>query len=194
MLESSHVFKALRDDSTPLELSMKRTLYKKVGQNYILLKIQYTNTGSTPVKYLQAFGDEPWVGDFKRGSEGNVGWTCDSLYERSTYISPEKYGYAGFWDYGNESANERHVYTGYADFVEWFSPRPDFVYFSNGFKYPDKKREVLDSPDNRTIQILWVSQTLKPGESRTYELALGMAVPHGTILPVKPQVEVPAGF
>jgi hypothetical protein len=194
MLESSHVFKALRDDSTPVELLMKRTIYKRVGDDYILLKIKYTNAARTPVTFLQAFGDEPWVGDFARGSQGNVGWTRDSLYGRADYVDPHKYKFAGQWDYGNEDAGERPgTYSGFADFVEWVSNTPDAVYFSNHFDLPNKQHVPLDSRDDRTINLLWY-RTLKPGQSETIVLALGMAVPHRTVLPVKPLVKLPPGF
>ncbi len=172
----------------PIKLLMRRTLSKKAGDDYFKLKIDISNVGKSPVFYLYTLGDEPWVGEFG-DSSGDVGWTNVGLYKHESYVSPYTHNFVGFWDIGNEAAKEWHNFSGYANFVEWLLNRPAIVYFSNSFTEVNERRP-LDSKDNRIINLLWIDQELRPGDTKSYILAIGMAKRDPkTGLPVKPIVD-----
>lgn len=77
---------------------MKRTLQKRLGEDYVLLKVEFTNSGAVPFSYSFAFGNEPWVGDFYRGSKGNIGWTDGAPYKYEGYVQPSQHTFAGYWE------------------------------------------------------------------------------------------------
>ncbi len=192
ILESLHELHLVRN-SLPIHLKMKRILLKRAAADYIVLKVEITNIGNSVVYYNYSFGDEPWVGEFG-SSLGDVGWTSGKVYRFEGYISPQKNRFAGIWDYGNDEAGEPHRFSNFANFVEWLDNPPTVVYFSNSFTEVDENR-LLNSFDNRVINLVWLYQSLMPGETRTYTLALGMARPEPlTGLPLKPDVILaPAG-
>lgn len=74
MIESYHELFLIDSNNLPVQLSMKRRLYKKAGEDYILFRVEFTNKGKLPVQYNYLFGDEPWVGDFGN-SDGDIGWS-----------------------------------------------------------------------------------------------------------------------
>lgn len=197
VIESMHELGGITSGALPVGLLMKRTLYKRGGDDYVILKIEYSNTGTTPIIYTYSFGDEPWVGNFGT-SKGNVGWADGVLYRRQGLVLTDKHKFAGYWDIGNDDIGEGHNFTGYANFVEWVSHPPDFVYFANNFTPDLDKLDSslpLDSYDNRIINLLWLDEVLKPGESKTHTFALGMAGPDTSgKLPVKPAVRPPDKF
>ena len=192
VIESRHRLAVPLDDGTPVELHMNRTIRQQAGSNYVLLKVEFHNAGRTPLAYDWSFGDEPWVGEFG-SSAGDVGWSDDGVHLRSGYLSPLKHRYAGYWDVGNELAGEPKRFSGYANFIEWLETPPTVVYFSNGFVglSPVKEGTVLNSPDNRVINLLWRDQVLRPEERRAYLLALGMTAPGPAGLPSKPSIPLP---
>jgi hypothetical protein len=189
MLQSMHEFRAFTAEAVPVNILMTRTLHKKTGDDYVTLKVQYINLSDLPLEFSYFYGDEPWVGEFG-DSAGEVGWTEGKIYNKESYFLPPNHGFAGYWDIGNELAGEEHDFSGYADFIEWFSNPPALVFFSNSFSFENlRENKALDSRDNRIINLVWFSETLKSGESKTYDLALGMARPNPlTGLPVKPAV------
>jgi hypothetical protein len=181
ILESDHelVLKKSR-------IQMKRFVSFRAGEDYFILKVRFTNIGSEPVVYGYSWGDEPWVGHYG-ASRGDVGWYADGLIKTETLISPTRYRYVGYWDYGNDAAGESHNFSGYANFVEWISPTPSFVFLSNSIERCCNESVPLSSSSDRVISIGWLNQLLLPGESRDYTLAIGMArVNPKTGMPQKP--------
>jgi hypothetical protein len=192
ILESSHELNTTIRGSVPVSLFMKRTMQKRTGEDYLLLKVEFMNQGSTPFAYAYSIGDEPWVGDFYRGSRGNVGWTDGALYKYEGFVDPGQHTFAGFWDIGNDVIKEQGEFTGYADFIEWLSGPPTFVYFANDFDYSKvDTKKALSSWNFRVVNLIWLNQALQPGERKEYVVALGMAKPGrkaGVHFPVKPVV------
>ncbi len=190
MVESSHEIRALLK-GVPVSLFMKRTLLKRLGDDYLILKVEFTNQGSATFLYSYELGDEPWVGDFYRGSRGNIGWTDGELFKYEDYVNTSLHSFAGYWDAGNDVIGEGRGFSGYADFVEWLSGPPSFVYFANNFGYARvDARKPLSSWNNRVISMIWLNQMLRPGERRAYVFAFGMAKPAqaGGRFPQKPAV------
>lgn len=139
--------------------------------------------------YSFAYGDEPWVGHFG-GSEGDVGWYGGGLIRYEGFISPTQYRYAGFWDYGNDAAGEKHIYTGYANFIEWLSPTPSYVFLSNTIDNCCNELLPLSSIYRRSINIVYLNQILMPAESRDHVFAIGIAGLNPKDLPKKPDVNI----
>lgn len=191
IIRSIHEFNAIPDDQRRETLLMTRTFYKRSGEDYVVMKIEYTNTGDRPVMYDYSLGDEPWVGDFG-DSSGDVGWSDYGIFKREAYIFPKKHSFIGYWDFGNDLTGESHAFTGYANFIEWLENPPTIAYFSNHFEVSRfKENSVLNSQDNRILNLLWLSESLAPNEKRSYTFALGMAKPDVlTGLPVKPKVSL----
>lgn len=192
ILESEHEITLTLLNGMPVTLGMDRKMFKKLDQDYLILEVSFVNKSPVPLTYTYELGDEPWVGDFYRGSKGNVGWTDGMTYEYEGFIRTDSHRFAGYWDIGNSNINEQGEFTGVADFVEWLSEPPSYAYFANNFGYRrvDRKKP-LSSRDNRVIGLVWLDQPLKPGERRTHVLALGMAMPHperGVYFPIKPHV------
>jgi hypothetical protein len=171
-LESSH--EAVVDG---LPLRVDRYAYFRAGETYFLLSIWIKNIGKTPATYCYIYGDEPWLGDFGT-SKGNVGWVSDRLVNYAEFIDPDKYSFAGYFDFGNDAVSPNHDFTMTADFLEWLGDfKPDLVYFSNGpTEYPKRDGpKVPLASDSRYIGLQWGPHTLKPGESHNIRLAVGMA-------------------
>lgn len=167
----SHHLKTI--DGIPVAMTRRATF--GAGRDYFVLNVMFTNNGGKPISFGYSYGDEPWIGSFG-GSRGDVGWYEGGLVKTEAAISPQKYRYAGYWDFGNELAGEKHDYTGYANFIEWnAASTPSYVYFSNSFEHCCGQSKPLDSEDNRVIELLWLNQPLQPGASRNYTLAIGMA-------------------
>jgi hypothetical protein len=171
-------------------IDMKRLASFRAGDDYFTLKVKFTNAGMRPVIYGYSWGDEPWVGDFG-DSRGDIGWYQGGLIKTERIISPSRFSYAGFWDYGNDTASEGHDFTGKANFVEWTSPLPSYVLFSNSVDKCCDEKLPLSSELFRIVNIVWYDQLLMPGESRTYTLAMGMAqVDPETGMPSKPVTNI----
>lgn len=183
ILESEH--EATLDGS---RIKMKRFAYIRAGDDYFILKVRITNASVKPISYGYAYGDEPWVGDFG-SSDGDVGWYKDGLVKYEQFLSPTTYKYAGYWDYGNDAAQEEHNFTGAANFIQWLTPTPSYVFFSNDFDYCCNEAKPLSGKYTRIINIVWLNQMLMPGKSRDHILAIGMAkVNPETGFPEKPEV------
>lgn len=174
IIQSTHTLSRQRNDSAPVSMLMTRTLHKRAGEDSVILKVEYRNTGNVPVIYAFALGDEPWIGNFEDYSSGDVGWAHGRIIDRQGYVLPSKDFIAGFVDIGNRIAGEGHHYTGYANFIEWSPNPPNIVYFSNNFGKIDEGKP-LDSSTNRVINLLWLNQKLEPGKERAYTVTLGMA-------------------
>jgi hypothetical protein len=168
-----------------LKVLMKRLAYFRAGEDYFVLKVRFINPNTSPITYSYAYGDEPWVGTFG-ASGGDVGWVEGGLVKYETFISPSQTGYAGFWDYGNDAAGEPHNYTGYANFIEWVSPQPTYVFFSNDLEHCCKEFAPLQDPYSRSLNIVWLNKLLLPAESRDHIFAVGMAKTGSEGLPEKP--------
>lgn len=167
---------------------MTRALSFRASDEYVVLDVKFTNPGEETIQYSYSYGDEPWVGEYG-SSRGDVGWYENGLIEAEAVIDPVRYKYAGFWDFGNPLAGEDHNYSGYADFVEWLKPVPSFVSFSNGFQCCDA-RKPINSDKDRDINIVWEDLNLMPGQSITHSLALGLARPGPSGLPIPPVVHL----
>lgn len=155
-------------------VKMTRRAIMRAGTGYLTLKVSFTNDSDKPVMYSFAYGDEPWIGSFG-ASRGDVGWYQGGFIQKETSLSPNKYRYAGYWDFGNSLAGEKPVYTGYANFIEWDNPVPSMVTLSNSTDRCCDENRPLDDESARSIVLTWLSQSLQPGETRTYTMAIGMA-------------------
>jgi hypothetical protein len=171
-------------------MDAKRILFYTAGNSYIILVTQFTNRGSSPVLIQYMYGDEPWIGYFG-SSAGDVGWIDRELILSEREIDPKQHTYLGMYDYGNELAGEGHTFTGMANFIEWDKSNPPFkAYISNfsgGIVNPEKI-VPLTSPTNRFIGLQYGPSMLRPGESFSFSIAVGMAG-HDlkTGFPVKPK-------
>ncbi|WP_298439319.1 hypothetical protein [Geobacter sp.] len=172
VLTSSH---EVDIDGTPFRID--RTASFKAGSRHTTLAITISNVGQVPAGYFYVYGDEPWVGEYG-SSAGNVGWVQDRLIKHEATINPLHYGWAGYFDYGNDAAGEKHDHSGVANFIEWQAGlRPDLVYFSNkiGTFAEESARVPLASDNNRVIFLQWGPRMLSPGQSETIILSVGMA-------------------
>jgi hypothetical protein len=185
---SRHKLETDRDDGGKIRVLMNRTLYKRAGDDFLVLKVEFANIGETTFNYNYIYGDEPWVGEFG-SSSGDIGWANRRTFKRESYLLPVVDNYAGFWDIGNDLAGEAKAYSGYANFVEWLANPPSIVYFSNSLRLNEFiEGAPLGSRDNRVINLLWLSEILRPRHSKGYVMALGMAKsPSRTELP-KPDI------
>lgn len=176
-------------DIDGLPFRIDRVACFRTGTRYFTLLIRVANIGSFTGGYYYVYGDEPWVGNYGT-SEGNVGWVNDRLIAYEEAIDPRKYRWAGYFDYGNDAAGEKHVYSGIANFIEWQgNVIPDLVYFSNhiGTYAPRGSHVPLNHPNNRVLFLQWGPRLLKPGQSDTIILSIGMADrDQPTGFPVKP--------
>ena len=178
-------------DGVPLLIL--RNAYFRAGDTYFLLSMVVENVGEQPVSVYYCYGDEPWVGDFGT-SAGNVGWVEGSLIKRVQWVDPNRYKYAGFFDYGNDLIGESHDQTYTANFIQWLGVNVPSVYFSNGpLDYP--KEDGTDMPplkgDERFLGLQWGPQTINPGQKERYVLAIGMAlIDKNTGFPVKPEIDL----
>lgn len=154
---------------------IERRISAKAGDDFVTLMIRVTNPGKRSILYDYAYGDEPWIGRYG-SSEGEVGWFDDGLITRETFIDPQRHSFIGYVDIGNKDAGEAGDFSGYANFIQWIDTIPSEVYVSNDF-YSVRDR-VLDSRDNRVMNIVWKDQYLAPGESREYLLRIGFIQPH----------------
>lgn len=178
-------------DGVPLEID--RYVFFRAGDAYFILAFIVKNIGDSAVHYYYIYGDEPWVGDYGT-SIGDVGWVKDRLFLYEGAVDTRRYSFAGMYDAGNPAVpTERGlVFSGRANFIEWLGDnRPELVYFSNtiGTFAPESQRVPLSNDTSRVIFLEWGPKYLKPGQSHTYLLALGMASHYPvTGFPVKPDV------
>jgi len=184
-IESKH---RLKLNGVPLDAT--RMLFYSAGNSYVILVTEFTNRGTVAVPLQYMYGDEPWVGNFG-SSAGDVGWMDRELILTERQIDTKKHAYFGMFDYGNELAGEDHNFTGIANFIEWpRDERPDKAYISNfsgGVINPDKAVPLV-SRTNRFIGLQYGPLMLKPGESFTFTIAVGMAGRDPkTGFPVKPK-------
>jgi hypothetical protein len=186
LLESEH--EALINDS---KIFMKRYVLFRADDDYFTLRVQFTNASPRPLTYGFAIGDEPWVGKFG-ASRGDVGWNSDGLVKHESFLPVNKYDYAGYWDVGNPAIDEKGSdFTGYANFVKWFSPAPSYAFFSNDLDECCGDMKPLANPVDRVINIVWLDQLLMPGESRDHVMVFGMAnVDRDLGRPVVPEVRI----
>jgi len=157
-----------------IPLRITRRLDMKAQDDFATLFMRVANQGDRQILYDYAYGDEPWVGQFGT-SAGDVGWYEHGLVTREAHLTPRPADLIGFVDRGNSYAGETQDYSGYANFIQWLRPIPTEVYFSNSF-YSVGAR-LLDSKDNRLLNIVWKNQYLGPGESKNYVLRVGFIRP-----------------
>ena len=175
---------------TGVPVDANRFLFYTAGNSYVILVTEFINRGNVPVPFQYIYGDEPWIGDFG-SSAGDVGWMGRELILTEREIDTQRYTYFGMFDYGNELAGEEHDFTGIANFLEWTKDnRPDKAYISNfsgGIINPGKNVPLV-SHTNRFIGLQYGPYMLKPGESFSFAIAVGMAGKDPkTGLPVKPK-------
>jgi len=178
---------------TGVPLDVQRVLFYTAGDSYVILSTEFTNRGVAPFSFQYLYGDEPWVGDFG-SSAGDVGWMGRELLLAEQSIDTKLHTYFGMFDFGNELANEDHNFTGIANFIEWDrGERPDKAYISNmgGGVINRDKAVPLVSHTNRYIGLQYGPRILKPGESFSFTIAVGMAGRDPqTGLPFKPKTEI----
>jgi hypothetical protein len=160
-------------DGIPANISRK--MHFTAGANYFNLEIRIKNVGSTPLKYIYIYGDEPWVGYYGT-SLGDVGWVKDRIVSYEESIDTNKYSYLGMADIGNRIIGEQPRYSNLANFIEWFGPeQPAVAYFTNDMKHlPEADKKVPLESNERFVGLHW-ERWLKPAESATIRLAIGMA-------------------
>lgn len=173
---------------------IERLLFYQTGNHFVTLVTNFRNIGTAPTTFSYSYGDEPWIGDYG-SSAGNVGWLKNRIILRESEINTEQQSYAGMVDYGNPLAGEHHeFYSRKANFIEWQpSNRPDLAYFANKFDAKDTigKNLPLTSMTDRVINLIWGPDTLKPGESFSFTIAVGMADNDPkTGFPVKPDTHL----
>jgi len=187
-IESRHSFMF-----TGVPVDANRTLFYTAGDSYVIIATEFTNRGTTSLPFQYMYGDEPWIGYFG-SSAGDVGWMERELILEEREVNVQRNNYFGMFDYGNELAGEDHRFTGIANFIEWDrDQRPDRAYISNfsGGVVNTAKRVPLVSPTNRFIGLQYGPKIIKPGESFTFTIAVGMAghdPKNG--FPVKPKTEL----
>lgn len=168
---------------------VEKYFFYETGDNYFTLITKIKNEGVRPMSFFYLYGDEPWVGHFG-SARGNVGWSKEGFFKTEGEIDTKTNTFAGLLDYGNDLAGEGHGYTGKADFIEWDkNTRPDMAYFSNvagRFTRANGVSRPLNSADSRFLGLEW-ARTLKPSQSYSFTLAIGMASNNPkTGLPFKP--------
>ncbi len=187
ILESKH---EVMIDNVPLHID--RHVFFRAGATFFVLSVNIKNVGKSAVTYYYLYGDDPWLGNYG-SSGGNIGWSGDGFYYYVGRLNTKKYNYAGYFDFGNGAIGQQHNFTRTANFIEWFGDLEPFVYFSNGpSDIPPVSNERIPLSSNaRFIGINWGPRTLRPGQSETYTLAIGMA-DHDpkTGFPVKPEVDL----
>ncbi len=171
-------------------MDVTRHIFYTSGNTYVILSTDITSRGSKPVTFQYYYGDEPWIGYFG-SSAGDIGWMGQELIKSEREIDTKKNTYFGMFDYGNDLAGEMHNFSGIANFIEWpKDDRPESAYISNfgGGLTEEGKSPPLNHPNNRFIGLKYGPQTLKPGETFSFTIAVGMA--HNdprTGFPVKPK-------
>jgi len=187
-IESKHrlMFAGVPMDAT-------RVLFYTAGKSYVTLSTKFINRGRVPIPFQYMYGDEPWIGDFG-SSAGDVGWMERELILTEREIDTQQHNYIGMFDYGNELAGEDHRFTGMANFVEWNrDERPDKAYISNfsGGVINSDKIVPLANSTNRFVGLQYGPFMLKPGESFSFTIAVGMAEHDPkTGFPIKPKTEL----
>lgn len=174
-------------------LDAHRVLFYTAGRNHVIVSTKFTNRGTVPLPLLYMYGDEPWIGNFG-SSAGDVGWMKQELILTEREINTQQQTYFGMYDFGNELADEGHHFTGVANFIEWDrDSRPTLAYISNfggGISSPGKSVPLV-SRTNRFIGLQYGPYILKPGESFSFTIAVGMAAyDPKTGFPVKPETEL----
>jgi hypothetical protein len=174
-------------------LDVNRVLFYTAGKSYVILSTLLTNRGTVPLPIQYMYGDEPWIGDFG-SSAGDVGWVERELILTEQEINTRQHTYFGMFDYGNELSGEDHGFTGAANFIEWNrDERPTKAYvsnFSGGVINPGKVVPLV-SRTNRFIGLQYGPYILKPGESFSFTIAVGMAEHDPkTGFPIKPKTEL----
>lgn len=170
-------------------LQIDKFFFYHSGDTFFILKTTVRNIGRQPASFIYSYGDEPWLGNYG-SSSGNIGWLKEGTIQREMFVDTRTHTFFGMFDHGNELAGEKPAdFTGKANFIEW-SPagRPDMAYFSNSMGPPATTGAPLVSQNCRFIGLRWGPRAIAPGESFTFNLAIGMA--HNdpkTGLPVKPE-------
>lgn len=160
-------------DGVPLRIH--RRMHFTAGEDYFTLAITIENNGSEPFTYNYLYGDEPWVGYYGT-SLGDVGWVKDRIVPYEELIDTKKYSFIGMADIGNRVIGEQPVYTNLANFLEWFGPeQPKTAYFTNDMnQMPKADKKIPLESNERFVGLMW-ERLLKPAESATIRLAIGMA-------------------
>jgi hypothetical protein len=175
VLESSH--------AVPLAagtLRVDRYAYFRAGLPWFKLGMRFTNAGEQPVRFAYAYGDEPWVGHFGSAA-GNVGWLRDGIVRVEGPV-PRDGRFAGIFDEQSRLAA----------FAAWAADTaPDRAYFAN---QPGSRFRRLGQPlasNEVFVGLEWLDVALRPGESRSILLTLGMAKPGASQVPSLPDGALP---
>lgn len=178
VIESSHLVHLAGGGA----VRMDRYVYFRAGRPWFKLGIRLSNAGEVPVRLAYGYGDEPWVGHYGSAVD-NVGWIRDQLVRVEGPVDGAGARWAGIVD--EES--------GIAAFLAWSGESaPDRIYFANEAGSNFKRLgEPLDS-NEVFVGTEWLRIGLRPGESRSLLLTVGMArgAPRGGI-PVIPEGGVP---
>jgi hypothetical protein len=96
------------------------------------------------------------------------------------------------FDYGNSAIGEGHTYTGAANFIEWLGDdRPDVYFANDGNGLSGAASPLPLSSNTRFLGLQWGPRQLAPGDSASYQMAIGMAARNPkTGFPVKPAIRI----
>ena len=164
-------------DLAGVPVQIERSAYFVAGEPYFILGIKMTNIGNRTAHYKYVYADEPWIGNFG-SSSGDVGWLADQHVYFEGMVDPKVYSYMGMSDQGNKAIEEAVPETNTVNFIEWLGPEiPDIAYFSNnymGFQHQLTQLVPL-SGDARSLGMHWGPKSIRPKESQSFFLAIGMA-------------------
>jgi hypothetical protein len=178
-------------DKVPLQ--MDREVHFTAGEPYFILTLKITNLSKQFAHFIYAYGDEPWLGNYGT-SGGNVGWVRNSLVQRVGQVDSSKYHYAGMFDYGNDLLKEGHDFTRMASFLQWHSEEEPILFFANSeLETASGQHNQPLSGNSRYIGVQWEKINMLPGETVSYQLAIGMAGLNKTGFPVKPPTPLDSG-
>lgn len=176
VLESSHL--------VPLAagpLRVDRYAYFRAGLPWFKLGIRFTNASDQPLRFAYAYGDEPWVGHFGSAA-GNVGWIRQGIVRVEGPVDAGEGRFAGMLD----------EQSGLAAFVAWAAATaPDRVYFANEPGSRFRRLGQRLSSNEVFVGLEWLDLTLRPGESRSILLTVGMARAGARGVPVLPDGALP---
>jgi hypothetical protein len=143
-----------------------------------LFRVRITNSGEDPIAFDFWTGDDPWVGEYG-ASKGDLGWTSRGIvtHEGAADLLPGEC--LGIADTVIAPGGAPEARLANAFCLSPSSPRPDAVYFANGFAHSeadiDADRPLLgDSPTG--FNVGWRDVALAPGERFETGYALGRAM------------------
>ena len=139
----------------------------------ILSRVDVTNLRDTPLTFDLWSGEDPWVGTYG-SARGDVGWIPDGLVRNERSVAPEEAPCLGIVDPA-ERAQGRPAANAFCLAPD--APRPDSVFFANGFAHGDDDidpERPLSGDTLTAFNVGWTGVPLDPAStwSTTYALAI----------------------